>query len=118
MNLLRDICLSNWTGKDVHSYEAKGSMVMAAVLANILTLHEAHVGLKRERVGKTGAEACAADTRIADEAIEIGDFGRLIDTCKRSSGAREGEMVNHDSERGDAAGNGVWKCGSDFIVAG
>src|SRR5262249_61232743 len=49
VDLLQYIGRSNWTGINVQSDEAKGAVMVAAILADVFTLHETDVGLERER---------------------------------------------------------------------
>src|SRR5260370_42543852 len=57
VDLLSHIGRSNWTGVDVQSDEAKSAMMVAAVLADVFTLHETHVGFERERHPDSVADA-------------------------------------------------------------
>ena len=47
MDLLGRVTLSNWTGKDVQSYEPEHALMKVAIFGDEHALHETHVGLKR-----------------------------------------------------------------------
>ena len=79
MNLLRQVCRSDRTGVDVQSNEDESTLMMVAVFAHILTLHESHISAKSERLSEPRPCACPTDLSIADDAIKVGNFRWIID---------------------------------------
>src|SRR5205823_4624486 len=67
------------TDEDVKSYEAEGSLVVAAVLGDELTGHEPVVDLEGEgrRARRFGPGPRSFTVQHADEAVEVGDGGDL-----------------------------------------
>src|SRR5262249_25206605 len=111
VDLLQHIGRSNWTGINVQSDEAKGVVMVAAILADVFTLHETDVGLERERPRESRAHPGATNARIPDEAVEIGDLRGLREIGQWGPWWWEWKMVDQDAEGfnapGDRLGRGV-----------
>jgi hypothetical protein len=67
------------TSVEVQSDKAKGAVVVLPIHTDVLTVHEAHVGVEEEAAGPwPGAGPRPLYVGHADEAVEIGDSGRLL----------------------------------------
>jgi hypothetical protein len=69
VNLLDQVCRSDRTGVKVQSNEHERAVMVLPVFAYVLTLHESHVGTKRQRLTETGSCAAPANLGVADETI-------------------------------------------------
>ena len=67
------------TSVEVQSDKAKGAVVVLPIHTDILTAHEAHIGVEEEGAGPRPG-ACPRPLHVghADEAVEIRDGGRLM----------------------------------------
>jgi hypothetical protein len=80
-----------------------------AVFSYKLALHETHVGLKSQGIGEASASALPEDMDPAYEAVEIGDFGRVIDFAQRlTHRQRQRVVVNGCAKRNDTSGDVLW----------
>ena len=74
MDLLRQICRSNWTGINVQSDEAKRAVMVLAILADVFSLHKTHIGSEREGVRESCASPGPTNLGIADDTIKVSDL--------------------------------------------
>ena len=74
MNLLGQVCRSDRTGVNVQSDKDERTVMMIAIFADILALHESHVGAKRERLSKSGSCASPAYLGVANDTVKVGDL--------------------------------------------
>ena|SRR5215831_10402567 len=77
-----DLCReSNWTVVDIESYKPEYTLMLIEVDSDVLALHEAHVGLKRQLIGESESCTDATNPIKPDESLKIGDLGRLCQVC-------------------------------------
>jgi hypothetical protein len=99
VDLLRCIGLSNWTGENIQSYEPENSLMKVAIFCDEHTLHETHVGLKRQRAGESRASSGASDAVLSNKTLKISDLRGFIEGLQRRGGRLSRKMVDEDAER-------------------
>ena len=75
VNLSGEVCEVKLTSVEVQSNESERPPVNGAILADVDTLHKAHIGIEQERLGaavRLPGGPSALHLRDADRALEIG----------------------------------------------
>src|SRR6202022_3707387 len=73
------------TSIEVQSHESEGTLVHIAVLADVVALHEAHVGVEKEgfcAAVRVGGRAFSPHAGSANRTVEVGDAGWLLSFAK------------------------------------
>src|SRR5581483_338980 len=116
MDLLIQVCRSDRTGINIKSDEDERAVMVIAIFAHILTLHESHVGAERERPSEPRSGAPATDLRVSDDSVKVGNFGWIIDESQRCRNTWQRIMMDENAKRGRAPRNRFRLRGGRSIV--
>src|ERR1043166_5203475 len=116
MDLLIQICRSDRTGIDVKSDEDERAVMVIAIFAHILTLHESHVGAERDRPSEPRSGAHATDLRVSDDAVKVGNFGWITDESQRCRNTWQRIMMHENAKGRRAPRNRFRHCCGRFIA--